>query len=645
MHKSILWQSFQFFLLCILLILIWQIGPSVEIAGVTPLQSSLNRAIANTTLILIWLFSVLLKPKASIILSAQSAQTRALLTLLSQRFQGAIHFLKRTTITNTKNHKTHSLYDLPWYLVIGPPQSGKTSLLANANLSFILTKQQTADTELCDWWVSRDAVFLDTAGQFCPFEKCSLRYKVLWHRLLQLIKQHGRQRLNGIVLVVDLPKLAKLTHRKKVTLYYNIRANLALIKHHLKSDIPTYLVCNQCDRVFGFDAFFSDLGQEEQQQIWGATLQHSHRLRQRHLLRTVKKELLALTNRLHERLLWRLHHERNQQKRFLIKDFPVQVDRLTKHIITFIKYLSQTSRTVWLRGIYFTSSTQQGMAEDYVLSTVQKNLNLPEISKRHLKIAPHHPASAFFSTKLLQDFLPQEKPLVTITHSQLIKTWGRHIAALCVGVAVVTCGIVWSQQLIQHIKYITRAENMLAQYHALATMLQSSETSLNQPIMLDDRHNHDRFQLVLAALNAAQRVTNTATHIPNTYLTYWLHHQYDKATTDQTHQLYQHALSQLLAPEIVRITHEKLLDSIDTPSPDFYSSLEVYLMLGEPQHLNRSFVQSWLTAYWQLLFADDPTAQQQLTLHTLHWLTGTPTPLALDDELLTAVREKMHQQS
>jgi type VI secretion system protein ImpL len=58
------------------------------------------------------------------------------------------------------------LYDQPWYVIIGPPGSGKTTALANSGLDFPLSDggklQGVGGTRFCEWWLTDTAVLIDT---------------------------------------------------------------------------------------------------------------------------------------------------------------------------------------------------------------------------------------------------------------------------------------------------------------------------------------------------------------------------------------------------------------------------------------------------------------------------------------------------
>ncbi len=87
--------------------------------------------------------------------------------LLEARMREAVARLKRST------GKRNFLYQVPWYIVIGPPGAGKTTALVNSGLKFPLAGSGEAlpvagvgGTRYCDWWFTDDAVLIDTAGRY-----------------------------------------------------------------------------------------------------------------------------------------------------------------------------------------------------------------------------------------------------------------------------------------------------------------------------------------------------------------------------------------------------------------------------------------------------------------------------------------------
>jgi len=165
--------------LLLVVVVIWYGGPLVTIAGYTPLESETARLIAIGVIVGCWLIVRLFKRLRAFrasdrLLTAvvaqpqpEKARTPAEVAKLRERFEEAVSALKQQRRTG------QSLYDLPWYVIIGAPGSGKTTALLNSGLKFPLEQRVgkgalrgVGGTRNCDWWFTDEAVFLDTAGRY-----------------------------------------------------------------------------------------------------------------------------------------------------------------------------------------------------------------------------------------------------------------------------------------------------------------------------------------------------------------------------------------------------------------------------------------------------------------------------------------------
>ena len=107
------------------------------------------------------------------------------------------------------------LYQLPWYMFIGAPGSGKTTALVNSGLRFPLAERFGTDrirgvggTRNCDWWFTDEAVLIDTAGRYTTQESDRDADQAAWQGFLALLKKtRPRQPINGVLLTVSVPDL------------------------------------------------------------------------------------------------------------------------------------------------------------------------------------------------------------------------------------------------------------------------------------------------------------------------------------------------------------------------------------------------------------------------------------------------------
>src|ERR1043165_8812495 len=155
--------------------MVWTLGPLIEIGGYRPLQSHLVRE----AVILIITAAVAgggglhfyRRKKSSEQLVegiGSGAPTESDGVVLKEKMKDALATLKKAGGGNGDH-----LYDLPWYLLIGPPGAGKTTALVNSGLKFPLSRGATpaavagvGGTRYCDWWFTEDAVLIDTAGRY-----------------------------------------------------------------------------------------------------------------------------------------------------------------------------------------------------------------------------------------------------------------------------------------------------------------------------------------------------------------------------------------------------------------------------------------------------------------------------------------------
>ncbi len=166
------------------------------------------------------------------------------------------------------------LRDSPWYLVIGGPGSGKTSLLANSGLGFSTVGGTSAVHEVRPTgsfalFRNDQAVFVDTAGRYLG-DPASHRE---WLALLRLIaKTRKGLPVQGVLIAIPFCDLL----RKGVSAA-SVEANLIRDRLHevaqiLGCSVPVYAVITKADQLGGFKEFFASTTMAEREQILGMTM-------------------------------------------------------------------------------------------------------------------------------------------------------------------------------------------------------------------------------------------------------------------------------------------------------------------------------------------------------------------------------------
>ncbi|MEM7807669.1 MAG: type VI secretion protein IcmF/TssM N-terminal domain-containing protein [Planctomycetota bacterium] len=290
-----------------------------------------------------------------------------------------------------------SVYDLPWYLVVGEPGSGKTKAIRESEIGFPPGLQDPTQgaggTYTMHWWFTNHAVLLDTAGRMMFGDEregpLSQGFRQTWHRFLdELRKSRPRQPVNGLVLFIPATSLiedddAEIDRKAGI-----IQQNLDVIQKRLGARFPVFVVVSKCDKILGFSEYFDTIEDRMlAHQMFGWSNAGSlddpfdlgeasrgldtiyHRLVRRRstvLAQTAKTfhDGLADVTRPLDRVdaLYGLPSELHQRNQRLL--------RYLERILVSDAW----SQPLFLRGIYFTTALRENDALDETLSRI---LNVP----------------------------------------------------------------------------------------------------------------------------------------------------------------------------------------------------------------------------------------------------------------------------
>jgi type VI secretion system protein ImpL len=549
---------------------IWLGGPYVTWGNVLPFAPPEKRIYVILSLFLLWLLKLLMLDLDSVYAAPHyNEKIRKKLQELQSRFDGALQFLKNTS-TSKRGDVVH-LNQLPWYLLIGPQDAGKTELLAHSGVNFILqrrlAKQETSKN--CDWWVTREACLIDVPGHYLVAQKTaedkSTPPLILWRHFLRLIrKQRGKQGINGIIIALPLPEIMKQGDSKKYqTLLNDLTILIQEIRQTFTHTIPYQLVITKCDLLPGFSEFFAEAANEEIAQAWGITLPHQASLDKTHDL--FSQQFNVLIKRLNQQLLWRLHQERNPMARPAIKDFPLQVERLKEFTLDFIKKLVSIHHSLSLQGIYLTSASQsepEVTILDEAINTSQRAIqrfNQPLPSTR-----------AYFIKQLLTQGLAtarQQTPTINT-----LPAWKRRLAYALSVTTIGAIAVLLGRDFEQGIKQTYTLQNNLSDYRLVIQQAGDPDEhllhTLNMLNTLQQSAKKTAFKLDLSSL-----------------LSFYSNKSQQKAGI-----VYQQALQAILLPEIKDYLGEYLTLPINKNAEFVYGALKAYLMLSDPKHFQADFV-------------------------------------------------------
>lgn len=411
----------------VLMILLFLVGPKIGLGGEKRLLAII--AVLLLAMILLLVFKGSSKKKdaddieKSLILEADSmivtssgAQRKAS-EEAREELMRAIEGLKKSTVAGGRGGNA-ALSVLPWYLVLGRGQSGRSSVVRGSGLSIPGAAagekkkgRGVGATRHCEWWFTNQAILLEANGRFVSIDDDSSAQSD-WKEFLQVLgKARPKLPLNGVLLTVSAEDLIRHDTNKLDDAARVLRSRLDSLESTLGVICPVYLLITKADLIHGFSHFFSDLDPKGRGQIWGATLTPDL-AEGDDWGRAFRREFELLFRVLCKRRIARMDGEQTAQKRGEIYLFPLEFAALRKKLQRFVKTLFEANAygaNPLFRGFYFASADRGGVPVEMVVNEVSRVIGLPaqwedDDVTRVLSAAPP-PAKAGFaeSSKVVQE--------------------------------------------------------------------------------------------------------------------------------------------------------------------------------------------------------------------------------------------------
>lgn len=461
------------------LVWIWWKGPSWTLGQQHPLAAQANRWLATSVWVLIalaWLtWRVIKRLQHLETLQRQQRQHEKDPQSLEvhQQQRHLDHWLLRL-----QRHlaRRNYIYHLPWYIVIGTADSGKSTLLREGYSSDTIYVPEKVRGENTGVWhigphVGEHAVIFDINGvlidQPVSSQEDANIYSRLWNHWLGWLSQNRpRQPLNGIILSLDLPELLTATKPQRERQLTVLRQRLQDIRQQLHCELPVYIVLTKLDLLYGFAPLFQPLDKQQRDSILGVTFtEGSHdNDRWRDELHTFWQEWIARFNQALPDLL--LSHVEASQRSMLFS-FNRQMHGINEHLEALLSsLLAGDNMSVMLRGVYLTSSLQRGQVDDMFIQSAAVQYRLGQTA---LSSWPMVVTQPYFTRDLFPQVLLAEPNLAGENSVWLSKTRRRRTVFSAIGAAAaVACIAGW------HHYYNSN-------YHAGVTVLAQAKSFMDIP--------------------------------------------------------------------------------------------------------------------------------------------------------------------
>lgn len=547
-------------------------------------------------------------------------------------------------------------YDVPWYLILGEENAGKSSFVSRSDQRFALTRTERSSTQRVstdpdlvfdiDWWVGDDAVLIDPPGEFIsqperpvpvpdplqpqtgpevgqheasvPAEAAPAALKPadppglpagierrLWRHMIGWLAQNrSRRPLNGVVLLVDMTQLFAQTEKERRDLAFVLRARLTELGGELGTRLPLYVVMSKFDLLDGFEELFAKLPAREREEVQGFTFTLASVKAFDAWLEELGKAYQRFIEQLGDKLVSAIDAmppAARQRAYSLLRELS-GAHKMLQNFLGDVLASDRYTTPALVRGLYFSSVYQRGEVRNLLADASARAF---AFSAPALTTKPHGTSVVYFAQQLLQRVVYPEAGLAgdnqrVVAHKARLLRGGAAVASVC-GLAMVG-GWLYFYSVNRD-----KAEHVLEKSHAFTSASNDAKgdpTGRNLLAPLDEIRD-------AVSLYGDYRSGWTVLTDMGLYQ--------GKAIGPQVDQAYLNALARRFLPAIaggVAMTIKQAVPGSD----EQLAALRVYRMIEDRTNRRPELVEQWMAREWQKAYPGQGQLQAALMRHLQYGL-------------------------
>ena len=481
--------------------------------------------------------------------------------------------LALTTLSQIETLRPHFKRWRPmqWFFVLGHHGSGKTELIQSAEQ--VLHYVYHDPNQQFSFYFETKKIFVEISEKYLVGAQAALVLK----QVVNIIQSH-HARLSGLLITLNLYQLLTVSKTKRQAILNDIKNMMRLVQ--ASKTMPIWFIITYLDVLNGFKEFFDDLLDIERQHSLGLAIQSVSHMQE--LIEVFNYEFQHLIDHIHQRLIRCLHHIRDQERRILASDFPIQFEQISGLIRSSLRHLFKQEKMIsFLKGIYFVSNKQITPSIDRMVQPLSKQM----ILKTPFLLVKRDFSRSYFSHEFFKECIVASVAIKGFNQKKIV--W---ITQGFISSAVLLVSLCLGYQFTQQVMQLSEMEHVIRSY----------------PYQVKQFEQQKNFSNLFTVTESMQTMQQHARYFKKIWLWWpWLSHL--SQLQQQTKAMYQKILAQQLIPSL-GLVFEKILKHPDHyPPAEVYAALKGYRMLMETKHFDPIYLALWFRTYWQYSERDHMT--------------------------------------
>jgi type VI secretion system protein ImpL len=513
---------------------------------------------------------------------------------------------------------------LPIYIIMGTEASGKKTLIENSGHRILPAsyygKRAVSLVEQhpeFGWYFTDQAIYIVAGKQFKD------NIKSFYKLLKCLNKRKSSKPIDGVLISFTLSELILTKHDLRRHVMQDFSDQIKMMHRALKATIPVYALFTKMDLIRGFSEFFSHLSKEELMQLWGLTFPLDISKQSEKIQSYYDTGFDQLINRLSTQLTQVLDLEKYEEKRALIYNFPQQIALFKEPLINFIKEIFSgmpSKDTLQLRGIYFTSASQNGEPYDFIGHAVGSKFDI-KLPKPESILESQE---SYFIYHLFQRVILKESRYVGYSlRMKRLRKWG--YALFCLGIPAFILGTAWAfhKTYENNVMLNENINGQIQLYQAAKQNYQIANSSLSTTLSL--------INPIYKSENKIGQSSDLA----------WIFYS-NLSLSVHAKEAVNRLLTSIYLPRVA-INLENVLQQTDLDTNTLYATLKGYLVFSSQADTSPDSIIAPMEIKWEKSYASQPIEMDQLKYYLKRSSGLYITELGVDNALVNKIRLELQQ--